>query len=67
MTLKRAVGCDYRSQEKILLEFDRHVHEHVKVPLSSAALMDYLKAKRHLTPRSRDNVVAVLWQALAHA
>lgn len=67
MTLKRAVGCDYRSQEKILLEFDRHVHEHVKAPLSSAALMDYLKAKSHLMPRSRDNVVAVLWQALAHA
>lgn len=65
--LKHAGGCDYGTQQTMLLEFDRYVHRHVKAPFSSAALMDYLKAKSHLAPRSRDNVVALLWQALAYA
>lgn len=67
VALKRATGCDYRSQERILRGFDRHVHRQVRASLSASGLADYLKTKDHLAPRSRDNVVAVLWQALAHA
>lgn len=68
VTLKHAGGFDYQSEEKLLLAFDRHVcSSEVKPPLSRPVLLAYLETKAHLAPRSRDNVIAVLWQSLAYA
>lgn len=67
VALKRAGGCDYQSQEQLLLMFDRYVHREVRPPLSRADLLAYVEAKSHLAPRSRDNVVAAIWPALEYA
>jgi integrase len=68
VALKHAGGFDYQAQEKLLLAFDHYMcSSEVQPPLARQALLDYLKTKAHLAPRSRDNVIAVLWQALAHA
>ena len=63
VALKRAGGCNYQSQERLLLMFDRHVHREVRPPLSRTDLLAYVEAKSHLAPRSRDNVVAAIWPA----
>ena len=67
VALKRTGGSAYKAQERLLRAFDGHVRRHVKPPLSRAALMDYLETKVLLGPRSRDNLIAVIWPALAHA
>jgi len=67
VAVKRAGGCGYETEKKLLLAFDHHVHRHAKPPFSRAALTEYLATKDHLCPRSRDNVIAVVWQALAYA
>jgi integrase len=66
--LKHAGGFDYQSEEELLLAFDRYLcSSEVKPPLSRPVLWAYLETKAHLAPRSRDNVIAVLWPALAYA
>lgn len=67
VALKRAGGCDYQSQEQLLLMFDRHVRREVRPPLLRTDLLAYVEAKSHLAPRSRDNVVAAIWPALEYA
>lgn len=68
VALKHAGGFDYQSQEELLLTFDHYVcSSGVQPPLSRTVLLAYLETKTHLAPRSRDNVIAVLWPALAYA
>ncbi len=68
VALKHAGGFDYQAQEKLLLAFDRYVCSgEINPPLSRPVLLAYLETKAHLAARSRDNVIAVLWQALAYA
>lgn len=67
IAIKRAAGADYVSQRDLLLAFDRYLHQHAsEPPLDRDTLILYL-ASFEVTPRARDNVVSVLWQALAHA
>ena len=68
VALKHAGEIAYQSQKELLLAFDRYVYSsEVQPPLSRLVLLAYLETKAHLAPRSRDNVIAVLWQALAYA
>jgi len=48
VALKHAGGCDYRSEEKLLLRFDQHVRREVKPPLSRSDLLAYMESKDHL-------------------
>lgn len=67
VAVKRAGGAIYHSQRNLLLAFDRYLVEQApEPPLERDTLMRYL-ASSEKTPRARDNVVCVLWQALAHA
>jgi integrase len=67
VAVKRAVGYDFRSEVAALLRFDRHVRRKVKPPLLRKDLLVYLEAMEHLAPRSRDNVVSIIWPALEYA
>lgn len=67
IAVKRAGGAIYDSQRDLLLAFDRYLVQHASEPsLERDTLLQYL-ASSEKTPRARDNVVSVLWQALAHA
>lgn len=67
VAVKRAGGAVYGSQRNLLLAFDRFLCQHApEPPLERDTLLRYL-ASSEKTPRARDNVVSVLWQALAHA
>jgi integrase len=66
--VKRASGLDYVAQPRYLAAFDRFlVEQGSRPPLRTRLLQDYLASLSGLCPRSRDNVVAAIWQALAHA
>lgn len=68
VAIKRACGAQYQSGARILGAFDRHVREQApRPPLGRAALLAYLDAQAHLCARARDNVVTVVWQAVAFA
>lgn len=68
VALKRASGASYVSGRKLLLAFDLHVHTQApQPPLQQETLMQYLASLERLTLRGRDNVVAVVWPALAYA
>jgi len=67
IALKRAGGACYASQERILLAFDRHFDEEVPPQLLSRdAVLHYL-ASLSCSPRAKDNVVSVVWQALSYS
>lgn len=67
ITVKRAGGAIYMSQRDLLVTFDRYLCEHCpEPPLERDTMLRYLTSSEK-TPRARDNVVSVLWQALAHA
>ena len=67
VALKRAGGASYVSPKNLLLGLDRHLcAEAARPPLQREAVIQYL-AVRAWSPRARDNVVSVLWQALGHA
>lgn len=68
VALKRASGADYASQRHPLLAFDRHIGAHApEPPLVQETLIQYLASLDRLSPRSRDNVVGVVWPALTYA
>lgn len=68
VALRQASGVGYVSQRKLLVRFDRYVGTHTpKPPLRSETLLKYVASLKRLTPRARDNVVAVVWPALTHA
>lgn len=68
VALRQASGVGYVSQRKLLVRFDRYVGTHApQPPLCSETLLGYLASLEQLSARARDNVVAVVWPALAHA
>ena len=68
VALRRASGARYVSQRSLLLTFDRYLSEQVaEPPLSRETLLRYLDSLDHLSPRGRDNVVGVVWPAVASA
>jgi len=68
VALKRASGCGYKNQVLCLQAFDRHlVRVGHQAPLRNRDVWDYFAGMSYLSPRSRDNIVSVLWQALAYA
>lgn len=67
VAIKRACGAQYQSGTRILGAFDRYVHEQVRRPPGRGALLSYLDTLAHLSDRGRDNVVTVVWQAMAYA
>ncbi len=68
VALKRATGASYDSQADLLWKFDRYLVEHApKAPLRRCTLVAFLATLARLSPRGRDNVVDVVWRALAFA
>ena len=68
VAIKRACGAQYQSGTRILGAFDRHVCEQApRPPLGRRALLTYLDTLGHLCDRSRENVVTVVWPAVAFA
>ncbi|MCP4065819.1 MAG: tyrosine-type recombinase/integrase [Gammaproteobacteria bacterium] len=68
VALKRASGADYALQKGLLLAFDRYLEANAtQPPLLRETVMQYIASLDRLTPRSRDNVVSVLWPSLSYA
>ncbi len=68
VALRQASGVGYASQRKLLVAFDQYVGTHApEPPLRGETLLGYLASLERLSPRARDNVVAVVWPAVAHA
>lgn len=68
VALRRASGAGYVSQGNLLLAFDRYVDGQIpEPPLLREALIQYLASLDRLSPRGLDNVVAVVWPAVAYA
>ena len=68
VALRRASGAGYVSQRDLLLAFDRYVGVHApEPPLLRETLIQYLASLDRLSPRGLDNVVGVVWPAVAYA
>ena len=68
VAIKRAGGSDYGTQKRLLTQFDHYLAEHApESPLRRETLLDFLASLERLSLRARDNVVDVVWQALALA
>lgn len=68
MAIKQATGCVYTTQGCLLSRFDSYLAEHApKAPLTRDALIAYMATLEKLSPRGRDNMLNVVWQALAFA
>ena len=68
IALRRAGLANYVSQERMLLAFDRFLAKKVaKSPLRRETLLAYLQSIQPLFQRSQDNIITVVWQALAYA
>lgn len=66
--LRRASGASYISQRNLLLAFDHHVGRYApEPPLLRETLIQYLASLDRLSPRGWDNVVGVVWPAVAYA
>lgn len=67
VAVKRAGGAGYLTQRQLLVQFDRYVRDHAAQPPLTCETLTRWLASCELTPRARDNLVSVVWQALAHA
>jgi integrase len=68
VAIKRATGSSYTSQVRLLSRFDNYLVEHAsEAPLTRDTLIAYIATLEQLSPRGRDNMVSVIWQALAFA
>lgn len=67
VALKRGGGADYTTQERLLTELDRYVDEQKSTSFTRETMIAFLATLDRLSPRSRDNVVNVTWQAIAFA
>lgn len=67
--LKRASGATYNGPAGTLRQFDRYLSKHARRPADVDAQLvgDYVVSTSHLTPRSRTNIVSVVWPALEYA
>ncbi len=68
VALRRASGAGYVSQRERLLAFDRYLGTHApEPPLRRETLIQYLASLERLSLQGRDNIVGVVWRALAYA
>lgn len=67
IAVKRAGGAVYKTQHRLLICFDRYVCEHAPEPPLTLKILTQWLANCTSSPKSRDNSVSVVWQALAHA
>ena len=68
VALRRASGVRYVSQRNLLLAFDRYLATQAPgPPLLRQTLLHYLASRERLSPRAWDNVVGVVWPAVAYA
>ncbi len=68
LALKRACGAKYVLENYLLLAFDRYVAKHApQPPLQRETLIQYLASLEGLSPAALDNVVRVVWLAVAYA
>jgi integrase len=68
VALKRAGGYHFVTQENLLQKFDDYLDDHAPAePLLNETIGAYLASLARLSPRGRDNVISVVWQALAFA
>lgn len=68
VALRRACGAVYVAQNRILLAFDRWLEANsLSAPLQRTMLVEYLSSLDRLSPRARDNVISVIWQAVGYA
>jgi len=65
VALKRAGGVKYITQEAHLRKLDRFL-EDIGPPLTHEDLHAFVQSLGGLSPRGRDNVIGVAWQALRH-
>lgn len=66
--LRRASGAAYVGERRMLLAFDRYLDARAsQPPLLAETVTDYVASLGRMLPRSRDNVIAVLWPAIAYA
>lgn len=67
VALKRAGGAAFETQARLLARFDQFVGPRRRPPLRRDVLGGFLESLAPLFPRSRENVIGVVWAALAHA
>jgi integrase len=68
VALKRATGVAYVSSRNLLVAFDQHLDTHApEPPLQRETLIQYMVSREGLSPWGWDNVVGVVWPAVAHA
>ena len=68
VAVKRSGGAGYATQASHLAAFDRYLVQHAhRAPLRRDTLLTFLAPLERLSPRARDNVVSVVWQALRFA
>lgn len=65
--LKRACGADYTTQAGQLRQFDTFLADLGTRRVRLEHVQAYLASKEHLVSRGKENVCAVVWQALEHA
>lgn len=66
--LRRAAGATYESGEYVLRRFDGYLIDNAPAPpLVPQTLLGYMAGHDFTNPRSRDNVVGVVWPALEYA
>ena len=68
VAIKRAGGYHFVTQENLLRDFDGYLYDYAPAePLLKEILDAYLATLERLSPRGRDNVISVVWQALVFA
>ncbi len=68
VALKRAGGAKYVCQERLLAQFDTYLDGNApEAPLRQETMTAFLSTLDRLSPRGRDNMVDVVWPALAFA
>jgi len=68
VAVKRSGGADYTTQACHLVAFDRYLAAGAHgAPLRRHTLLAFVATLERLSPRGRDNVLSVVWQALHFA
>jgi integrase len=66
--LKAALGIRYRTERRLLGQFDRYLIAHApRPPLRCATLAAYSTSFGAILERSRDNLIRIAWMAVAYA
>lgn len=67
VAVKRAGGAGCLTQRRLLVQFDRYLCAQAAQPPLTGEIQTQWLASCEPTPRARNNLVSVVWQALAHA